>query len=345
MHAPDSTRHGRRRRAFALIAAIGALNLLGFALLLAIVPQHLTLANGSAFGLSLGLSAWMLGSRHAFDADHIAAIDGVTRKLTAEGTDALPAGFFFALGHSTVVVGLGALVAVGIDGIGGALADDGSTLHLITGTWGPAFAGVFLLTVGILNLVALRGLVRALRAPRGGPTGGHELERRLEENLERRGVLARLYSRATRSITAPWQMYPVGLLFGFGFDTATEIALLVLAGGAAASGLPFYAVMCLPALFTAGMVLFDTLNTTAMTYAYDWSFAKPARRIYYSLTVTAITVAGAIVVGTLSLAHAFVSVDMRYAGFALFAVFMSVWLVSAAIWKFGRVEERLSTWT
>jgi len=340
MPASDLT---QRRHAIMLAAAIGVLNLVGFALLFAIVPQHLALAGGGAFGVGLGLTAWTLGARHAFDADHIAAIDNATRKLMGDGKDARAVGFFFSLGHSTIVVALGLLVAFGVKGIGGALADDGSSLNLVTGTWGPAFAGAFLLLLGALNCVALLGIAGVFRTMRSGACSEAELEAQLNGSLDRRGLLARLYARATRSITSPWQMYPVGVLFGFGFDTATEIALLVLAGGAAASGLPFYAVICLPILFTAGMTLFDTLNTVAMNRAYGWSFANPLRKLYYSFTMTAMTVVSAFVIGALSLAGMFVEIDLEYVGFALAAAFMLTWLTSVAVWRFGRVEARMST--
>jgi high-affinity nickel-transport protein len=303
---------------------IVALNVIGFGLLLAVVaPQHFTLADGSIFGIGLGLTAYTLGMRHAFDADHIAAIDNSTRKLIGEGKDARSVGFFFSLGHSTVVALLGAFVALGISGIAGSLSDDDSTLNVITGNIGPTVAGVFLLLIGALNLVALIRISRGFRSARLGNFN----EAELEHHLARRGLLARLYRRATNSITSPWQMYPVGLLFGLGFDTASEIALLVLAGGAAASGLPFYAILCLPVLFAAGMTLFDTLNSTFMHAAYRWAFEHPVRKLYYNAAVTAISVVAAFAIGIFSLLRA--PIDLTYVGYALAVVFAGVWACSA----------------
>jgi high-affinity nickel-transport protein len=304
------------------------------------------------FGVSLGLTAYTLGIRHAFDADHIAAIDNTTRKLMGEGKDSLAVGFFFSLGHSTIVVALGALVALGVSGIAGVLENEDSTLNLITGTWGPTVAGSFLILVGLLNLAVLLNIGKVAARMRRGELSEHDLE----EQLQTRGVMSRFYKRATRSITAPWQMYPIGVMFGFGFDTATEIALLLLAGGAAASGLPFYAVMCLPILFAAGMTLFDTLNSILMNAAYGWAFDRPVRKIFYNFTVTSVSVLTALVIGSLSLAGVLVerlhlsggvwdliaSIDLQYAGYAIVVLFIVIWAMSLAAWKFGDLERRWS---
>jgi high-affinity nickel-transport protein len=311
------------------LAAIIAVNVIGFGLLLAVVaPQHLALADGSIFGVGLGLTAYTLGMRHAFDADHIAAIDNSTRKLIGEGKDARSVGFFFSLGHSTIVALLGAFVAFGISGIAGAIGDEHSTLNLITGNIGPTVAGVFLLLIGALNLLTLVRISRGFRSAQQGEFD----EAELEHHLAQRGLLARIYRRATDSITRPWQMYPVGLLFGLGFDTASEIALLVLAGGAAASGLPFYAILCLPVLFAAGMTLFDTLNSTFMQAAYRWAFEHPVRKLYYNVVVTGISVVAAFAIGIFSLLRT--ELDLAYVGYALVAVFAAVWtcaLISARL--------------
>ncbi|MBJ7354033.1 MAG: HoxN/HupN/NixA family nickel/cobalt transporter [Thermoleophilaceae bacterium] len=317
-----------RESRFAVIAIV-TLNVVGFGLLLAVIaPQHFTLADGSVFGIGLGLTAYTLGMRHAFDADHIAAIDNTTRKLIGEGKDARSVGFFFSLGHSTVVALLGALVAIGISGIAGSLGDENSTLNVVTASIGPTVAGVFLLLIGTLNLVALVRISRGFR----GVARGEFNEAELEHHLARRGLLARVYRRATNSITSPWQMYPVGLLFGLGFDTASEIALLVLAGGAAASGLPFYAILCLPVLFAAGMTLFDTLNSTFMHAAYRWAFEHPVRKLYYNFAVTGISVVAAFSIGLISLLRA--PIELIHVGYALVAVF-------AAAWSFALIAARL----
>jgi high-affinity nickel-transport protein len=298
------------------VVAIVALNVVGFLMLfLAVAPQHFTLADGSIFGIGLGLTAYTLGMRHAFDADHIAAIDNTSRKLIGEGKDARSVGFFFSLGHSTIVALLGAFVAFGISGIAGSLGDANSTLNVVTGNIGPTIAGVFLIVMGALNLVALVRISRGFKGARQGTFDESELE----HHLAQRGMLAQLYRRVTDSITSPWQMYPVGLLFGLGFDTASEIALLVLAGGAAASGLPFYAILCLPILFAAGMTLFDTINSTFMHAAYSWAFEHPVRKLYYNFAVTAISVVAAFAIGVLSLLRA--PIDLTYVGYALVAIF------------------------
>ena len=340
-----------RRHACFLAIAIGGLNALGFFLLFALVaPQNLALQTGGVFGVGLGLTAWTLGMRHAFDADHIAAIDNVTRKLKGEGKSALTVGFYFSLGHSTIVIALGALIGFGVKGLGGALTDQHSLLNQFAGTWGPSVAGLFLLLIGILNLIVLTNLFRVFRATRGADQSNTELQ----VQLQNRGVMNRLYDRATRSITKPSQMYPVGVMFGLGFDTATEIALLLLAGGAAASGLPFYAVICLPILFAAGMTLFDTLNSLLMNAAYGWAFEQPVRKVFYNLTMTAVSVVAALGVGVMSLSGVLVerfglsggvwdvvaSVDLQYAGYALVALFASIFAASLAIWKFAEIERR-----
>ena len=222
------------RRAGALAFVILALHVVGFGLLLGFVaPQHLKLGTG-IFGIGVGITAYTLGMRHAFDADHIGAIDNTTRKLMSDGQRPLSVGFFFSLGHSTVVFLLAVGLAVGIKGLSGDVADDGSALHQATGLIGPTVSGSFLLLIGILNLFLLIGIVRVFMRMRHGEFD----EQQLEDQLNARGFMNRFYGRATQAVKRPWQMYPLGLLFGLGFDTATEIALLATAGTAAAGGLP-----------------------------------------------------------------------------------------------------------
>ena len=342
------------RRAAALATVIGALHVIGFFVLLAlVVPQDLRLGGGAVFGLGLGLTAYTLGMRHAFDADHIGAIDNVTRKLMAEGQRPLSVGFFFSLGHSTIVFVLAGLLALGIRGLSGAVEDDGSALHQATGLIGPSVSGVFLLLIGILNLIVLVGIVRVFIRMRHGEYD----ERQLEEQLDSRGFMNRFYGRATRAIRKPWQMYPLGLLFGLGFDTATEVALLATAGtAAAAGGVPFYAILCLPILFAAGMSLLDTIDGAFMNFAYGWAFARPVRKIFYNITVTSLSVAVALIIGTLELIAVFseklsltggvwslvAGIDLDHVGFAIVALFVLTWLVALGVWHFGRIEERWS---
>src|SRR3954471_15863258 len=221
------------RRAAALSAAVLGLHVVGFFLLLVlVVPQHFSLGAQGAFGLGLGITAYTLGLRHAFDADHIAAIDNTTRKLLADGERPLAVGFFFSLGHSTIVFGLAVVLAMGFRALGGDVQDAGSGLQQTTGVVGTTVSGAFLYIIAGLNLVILVSVVRVFGRMRHGDFD----EAELEAELDARGALNRVFGRFTRTVRRSWQMYPVGLLFGLGFDTATEIALLVLAAGAGLGG-------------------------------------------------------------------------------------------------------------
>jgi nickel/cobalt transporter (NiCoT) family protein len=328
-----------RRRLAGLAAAIVGLHAIGFFILLAlVVPDDLSLGEAGAFGVGVGLTAYALGVRHAFDADHIAAIDNTTRKLMADGQRPVGVGFCFALGHSTIVFALAALFALGVGGLSGEVQDDGSSLQQATGVVGPLVAGSFLLLIGLINLLILTSTVRAARRLRREECDEAELERQLASG----SALSRAYGRATRSITRSWHMYPLGLLFGLGFDTATEIALLLLAGGAALSGLPFYAILCLPVLFAAGMTLFDTLDGVLMRFAYGWSFARPARRVWFNVTVTGLSVVVALTIGAIQLSSvlaeqlgldggvwAFVGgIDLELVGYAVVGLFVAAWALA-----------------
>jgi high-affinity nickel-transport protein len=340
------------RRAALLALAILALHVAGFGLLLGVVtPEHLQAGSG-AFGVGVGITAYTLGMRHAFDADHIGAIDNTTRKLLADGQRPLGVGFFFALGHASVVLLLAVGLGAGIRGLSGDVADDGSTLHQATGVIGPLVSGTFLLAIGLLNLAVLAGIVRVfLRLRRGNLD-----EAALERQLAARGLMNRIYGRAARAVSTSWQMYPIGLLFGLGFDTATEIALLATAGSAAAGGLPITAILCLPILFAAGMTLLDTLDGAFMTLAYGWAFARPVRKVFYNITITALSVAVALGVGSIELLSVLAArlglsggvwdaasgVDLNQVGYAVVALFVLTWVVALAVWHLGRVEERWS---
>jgi high-affinity nickel-transport protein len=341
------------RRAGVLTGVILALHVIGFAMLFGlVVPQGFSLGAGGVFGVGLGLTAYTLGLRHAFDADHIAAIDNTTRKLMTDGQRPLSVGFFFSLGHSTIVFALALLFSIGVKALAGPVADDASTLHEITGLIGTSVSGTFLYVIGVINLLVLVSLVRVFLRMRRGDYD----ERELDEQLGARGPMMRLYGRLTRSIKKPWQMYPLGLLFGLGFDTATEIALLFLAAGAAFSGLPFYVILCLPILFAAGMSLLDTIDGAFMNFAYGWAFAKPVRRIYYNITITGLSVVVALVIGTfqllsilgeeLSLSGGFwdlvLGIDLSLVGYFVVGLFVVTWIVALAAWRFGRIEERWS---
>jgi nickel/cobalt transporter (NiCoT) family protein len=315
-----------------------------------IAPAHYELGGAGVFGIGLGLTAYLLGMRHAFDADHIAAIDNTTRKLMGDRRKPLSVGFWFSLGHSSVVFGLCLLLGLGVRSLAGQVESDSSTLQNITGVIGVSVSGVFLYVIGIINLVLLIGIVRVFRRMRQGTFD----EAQLEEHLDRRGFMNRVLGRTTKAVTKPWQMYPIGLLFGLGFDTATEISLLVLAGGAAAFALPWYAILTLPVLFAAGMSLLDTIDGAFMNFAYGWAFAKPVRKVYYNLTITGLSVAVALIIGTIELVSiltdkldirtgplaAIGSLDLNYVGFVIVGLFVLTWLAAMLVWRFGRIEEK-----
>jgi high-affinity nickel-transport protein len=333
-------------------AVVVGLHLAGWITLMAfVVPAHYALG-GQVFGLGLGITAYSLGMRHAFDADHIAAIDNTTRKLMSDGRRPLSVGFWFSLGHSSVVTAMFVLLAVGVRALVGQVENQDSTLQHVTGVVGVAVSGTFLLLIGLINLGVLRGILGVWRGMR---TGSYD-EAALEEHLNKRGFLNRILGRATRAVRKPWHMYPVGLLFGLGFDTATEVSLLVLAGGAAAFALPWYAILTLPILFAAGMSLLDTIDGSFMNFAYGWAFSKPVRKVYYNLTVTGLSVAVALLIGGIELISILVdklhitrgplatigNLNMDDVGYVIVGLFALTWLGAALVWRYGRIEQR---WT
>lgn len=337
------------------IAAMGAvvlgLHVFGWGVLVfGVAPQHITLGSAGVFGVGLGVTAYLLGVRHAFDADHIAVIDNTTRKLVGEGTRSLTSGFWFSLGHSTVVFGLAFLLAIGVRAVVGPVQDEGSPMMQTFGLVGSLVAGTFLILIGLSNLFAAVGIAKVYRRMRSGDFDEAELER----HLEQRGFLARLFVRVMRRVHKPWHLYPVGLLMGLGFDTATQVALLVLAAGTAAFTLPWYAILVLPVLFAAGMSLFDALDGILMTRAYGWAFLQPVRKIYYNLTVTVLSVIVALVIGVIVLVGLLVervgiesgplavigSANLESVGFLIVGLFVAAWLIAMAVWRVGRVEER-----
>ena len=337
------------------IAVIGgvvlALHLFGWGVLVwGVAPQHITLGSAGVFGVGLGVTAYLLGVRHAFDADHIAVIDNTTRKLVGEGRRSSSTGFWFSLGHSSVVFSLAFLLAIGVRAVVGPVSDEGSPTLQTLGLVGSLVAGTFLILIGLSNLFAVVGIVKVFRGMRSGEFDEAELER----HLEQRGFLARLLARVMRRVSKPWHLYPVGLLMGLGFDTATQVALLVLAAGTAAFTLPWYAILVLPVLFAAGMSLFDALDGILMSRAYGWAFLKPVRKVYYNLTVTVLSVVVALVIGVIVLAGlvsdrlgiqtgplaAIGSANLEFVGFMIVGLFVAAWLIALAVWRFGRVEDR-----
>ena len=345
------------RKGWASIAGMSgfvlALHVIGWGtLMLIIAPRHYEVGAAGVFGVGLGVTAYTLGMRHAFDADHIAAIDNTTRKLMADKQQPLSVGFWFSLGHSSVVFALCLLLGFGVRSLAGQVESESSTLQRITGVIGISVSGVFLYLIGIINLVVLIGIIKVFRQMRRGAFD----EAALEEQLNNRGFMNRILSRVTRAVTKPWQMYPVGLLFGLGFDTATEVSLLVLAGGAAAFSLPWYAILTLPVLFAAGMSLLDTIDGCFMNFAYGWAFSKPVRKVYYNITITGLSVAVALIIGTIELLSiladrmdittgplaAIAGLDLNYVGYVIVGLFVATWLMALLVWRYGRIEEK---WT
>ncbi|WP_200307540.1 HoxN/HupN/NixA family nickel/cobalt transporter [Streptomyces adelaidensis] len=336
-----------------MAAFILALHVIGwFTLVVIVAPEHYSLGS-KTFGIGMGVTAYTLGMRHAFDADHIAAIDNTTRKLMGEGQRPLSVGFWFSLGHSSIVFALTFLLTLGVKALAGPVRDDGSRLHDITGWIGTTVSGTFLYAIAIVNLVIMVGIWKVFRAMRSGSFD----EAALEEQLNKRGLMNRLLGRLMKSISRPWQMYPVGLLFGLGFDTATEVALLVLAGSGAASGLPWYAILCLPVLFAAGMSLLDTIDGSFMNFAYGWAFSEPVRKVYYNLTITGLSVAVALIIGTVELLGLVAEqadlhgpfwdwisgLDLNTVGYVVVGLFFVTWAVALLVWRFGRIEEKWTT--
>jgi high-affinity nickel-transport protein len=269
-----------------------------------------------------------------------------------EGKPALGAGFWFSLGHSSVVFGLALLLALGVRALVGPVHDEDSPLLQTLGLVGSVVAGTFRILIGLMNLVAVVGIARVFQRMRSGELDEAELER----HMDNRGFLARLLGRVMRRVSKPWHLYPVGLLMGLGFDTATQVALLVLAAGTAAFTLPWYAILVLPVLFAAGMSLFDTADGLFMSQAYGWAFLKPIRKVFYNLSVTVLSVAVALVIGVIVLIGLLVdrlgiesgplavigSLDLEFVGFAIVGLFVLTWAIAVATWRFGRIEEKWS---
>jgi high-affinity nickel-transport protein len=333
-----------------MTATVIALNVMGWVMLAAAVGGHYQITNKELFGFGTGALAYTLGMRHAFDADHIAAIDNTTRKLVNDGKRPLSVGFFFSLGHSSVVFAMAILLNFGIRALDEQVKDDNSGLHNVTGIVGTTVSGTFLYIIAILNIIILVSIARVFREMRTGRYNDEELE----EQLNKRGLMNRFFGPLGRRIDTPWKMYPLGILFGLGFDTATEVTLLVLAGTAVVSGLPFYAILSLPILFAAGMCLLDTIDGCFMNFAYDWAFARPLRKVYYNLTITGLSVFVAIFVGTLELVGLVAQdshwhgpvwrqverLNLNTAGFVIVGLFVLTWVVALAVWHFGRIEEK-----
>jgi high-affinity nickel-transport protein len=346
----DGLTPGEWARTGGMAGTVIGLNVLGWGLLAAAAGGHYHINKTEIFGFGTGILAYTLGMRHAFDADHIAAIDNTTRKLVGEGKRPLSVGFFFSLGHSSVVFVLALLLNLGIRALDAQVKDAGSQLQHTTNIVGTLVSGFFLFLIAAMNVVILAGILKVFREMRAGRYDDQELERQLNN----RGLMNRFLGPLARRIDAPWKMYPIGFLFGLGFDTATEVALLVLAGTAVVSGLPFYAVLSLPILFAAGMSLFDTADGCFMNFAYDWAFARPVRKVYYNITITALSVFVALFVGAVEILGLvgqesnltgpgwswLANFNINTAGFVIVGVFVVTWVVALGVWHFGKLEQR-----
>jgi high-affinity nickel-transport protein len=338
------------RRMAAMFGFIAFLHISGAVLMYLATTGHYKLSDGSLFGWGTAALAYTLGMRHAFDADHISAIDNTTRKLMSEGKRPLAVGFFFSLGHSSVVAVLALLLNFGIKALGSQLRNDKSTLHHYTGLIGTSVSGTFLMLIALLNLIVLISIVTVFRQMRKGTYNEEELEK----HLNSRGLLMRFFGPIARQIDASWKMYPLGILFGLGFDTATEIGLLVLAGSSVIAGLPWWAILSLPLFFAGGMALLDTIDGSFMNFAYGWAFSKPVRKVYYNIVITGLSVAVALFVGGLELLQVLStqlnltggfwnytnSFNLNSAGFIIVAAFVVVWTLAILIWRYGKIEER-----
>ncbi len=337
---------GEKRRLIGMGGAILFLHALGWGIfILAILPQHY-----KALGIGVAITAYTLGMRHAFDADHIAAIDNTTRKLMNDGKRPMSVGFFFSLGHSTVVFGLGVALTIAAKAVFGQVSSSNSGLQSMGGIFGTSVSGTFLYVIAILNLVILVGIIRLFISMRRGTYDESEMEKKLAS----RGMMARFFGKLMNSINSPWQIYPVGILFGLGFDTATEVALLAATAGAAESALPWYAVLSLPILFAAGMSLLDTIDGSFMNFAYGWAFSNPIRKVYYNITITGLSVAVALLIGSVELLGLLGTelhlsgrlwtpledFNINTAGFIVVGLFVITWIAALSIWKFGRIQER-----
>src|SRR6266446_1359644 len=335
---------GERRRLAGFFGSVGLLHIVGWGLLLLYGASH------PGF-LALGGLAYTFGLRHAFDADHISAIDNTTRKLLHSGRRPVGVGFFFSLGHSTVVFLIAIALGLAVKWVVQGMVSDTGELRSLGGAVGTLVSGGFLILIGVLNLLVLLDIVRVYRKMQRG-----EYDRDgLEHELMTGGLMTRMFGRIFRIIDHSWQMYPVGFLFGLGFDTASEVALLAISAGAAAQGLPFGAVISLPLIFAAGMSLMDTMDGAFMSRAYSWAFASPIRKVFYNLTITSLSVFVALFVGVIELLQILIDVLKLHGGifdavanfdlfgsdgFVIVAVFVIAWGAAFVIYKVRRIDER-----
>lgn len=337
--APSPT---ERAVALSLYGAIAAATILGFS-------ASVYVGNRFAVLAGLGIVAYVLGLRHGIDADHIAAIDNATRKLMQEGRRPLTVGTWFSLGHSTVVVAL--IVALTV-----ATREVVDSIPLLRGmglVLGPLVSGAFLFVVGLVNVIIVWEIYGIFRGLREGKLDSSQLE----EALNKRGFMNRYLGRFFKVVEKPWQLYPIGILFGLGFDTATEVALIAISVGAsAAMNVPMWMILVLPLMFTCGMVLVDTSDGMSMLFVYGWAFLKPIRKVYYNMTITVISVLVAFLVGGVEVVQAISGklhltgvfwssvngLDFERLGYSVVAVFVLTWAVSVAFYRHRGYDKLLS---
>ena len=317
--------------------------------------SSLTNSSGALIYAGAGALAYSFGLRHAFDADHIAAIDDTTRLMLAKGKKPLAVGLFFSLGHSTIVMAL----CVGVAFAAKKAAEFQKDFAETGGIIGASVSTLFLYLVGILNLVILIGIIKVWKQAKTGKFSHEHLTQLLNE----RGLMRRIFRGAFKNgFDKSWQLYPVGVLFGLGFDTATEVALLALSATAAVGTvggtLPPLAIIALPLIFAAGMSLMDSLDGIFMTKAYSWAFTSPLRKIYYNITTTGLSIFVAFVIGTIQLIGVLAEktsidnyqpftliaeIDLNRVGYFIVASFVGAWLLSVLIWKTGKYEAKYSS--
>ena len=331
----DDRADGARDKVVGMYAVLVAFNIAAW--LWALIEFHdRPLLLGTAF------LAYSFGLRHAFDADHIAAIDNVTRKLMQEGSRPIAVGFFFSLGHSTIVVALAVAIALTAT----ALQSHFDAFKSVGGMIGTSVSALFLLTIAAANLIVLLQVYKAFRTVK---MGGRLVEDDVDLLLSKRGFLGRLFRSLFTLIERSWQMYPLGVLFGLGFDTATEVGLLGISATQASQGLSIWSILVFPALFTAGMSLMDTTDSTLMVGAYGWAFITPIRKLYYNMTITFVSVVAALLIGgieALGLIGDKFGLEGRFwafigalndnfgsLGYAIVAFFLASWALSFLIYK------------
>jgi high-affinity nickel-transport protein len=333
---------GEKVRIVAIYGVIIAVTVFGFLMSFAIGRVAIVLAG-------LGIVSYVFGLRHGVDADHIAAIDNTTRKLMQEKKRPLAVGTWFSLGHSTVVVGLIVALVFATRAVSASVPE----LRAAGSLFGTLISGGFLWVIGLINVLIVVGVYRIFKAMKESEADQAELDRLMEN----RGFMNRYFHSLFKVVKKPWQIYPIGVLFGLGFDTATEVALIAISVGVGVStGIPLYYVLFLPLLFTCGMVLVDTTDGVLMRVAYGWAFLNPLRKVYYNLTVTIISVMVAWVVGTVELLQVVSTelglsggfwlwvngLDFETIGYGVVAIFLVSWLVSMAYWRINGFEEKYS---